>query len=271
MRTPERWRRLPAASRWGLVLFGLAFFGGTLAPWLAPFDPWASDGMPHTPPGLPHLLGTNDIGQDLLSEILYGLRLSLLVGLVAAGLSTAVGTVLGLFAGYRRGLADEVLMGLTDTFMLIPGLPLIVLLVAYVGAGFWSLVLVIGLIWWTGTARAVRASALQVREMPYIEAAQALGAGSARILLRHMLPNALPVVLARFVVAVPEAILTEAGLSFLGLGDPAQKSLGLTLHYAFLRGGLLNGQWWWYTFPILAIAVLVMGIALIGLGIERDS
>jgi peptide/nickel transport system permease protein len=254
--------------RAGMAGFLLLLVAGAGAPWLAPFDPWAPTVAGQTAPGWPHLLGTNDLGQDLLSEILYGLRLSLLVGLAAAGLSTAVGALVGIVAGTRGGWVDEVMMGVTDTFLLIPGLPLLIVLVAYLGSGFWNLILVIGLIWWTPTARAVRAAALQVRGMPYIEAARATGAGEVRVVLRHVLPNTLPVLGARFVVAVPEAVLTEAGLSFLGLGDPRFKSLGLTLHYAFTGGALLSGSWWWYTFPIAAITLLVCSVALLGLGLE---
>ena len=158
-------------------------------------------------------------------------------------------------------------MGVTDTLLLIPGLPLLIVLVAYVGAGFWNLILVIGLIWWTSTARAVRAAALQVATMPYIEAARAAGVSEGRILARHVLPNTLPVILARFVVAVPEAVLTEAGLSFLGLGDPRWKSLGLTLHHAFTGGALLSGAWWWYTFPVAAIGALTWSVAVVGLSL----
>ena len=244
-----------------LVLLG----AGLTAPWLAPFDPWAPTTAAQLQPGWPHVLGTNDLGQDLLSEMLYGLRLSLLVGLAAAGLSTAVGAVVGMVAGTRGGWVDEALMIVTDTVLLVPGLPLLIVLVAYLGAGFWNLILVIGLIWWTPTARAVRAAALQIRRMPYIEAARAIGASQTRIVRRHVLPNTVPVLAARFVIAVPEAVLTEAGLSFLGLGDPRYKSLGLTLHQAFAGGALLNGSWWWYTFPVAAITLLVCSVALLGL------
>ena len=254
-------------GRAGLAGFLLLLIAGVAAPWLAPFDPWAPSSAAQLQPGWPHLLGTNDLGQDLLSEMLYGLRLSLLVGLAAAGLSTALGALVGVVAGTRGGWVDEILMVVTDTVLLVPGLPLLIVLVAYVGAGFWNLILVIGLIWWTPTARAVRAAAWQIRSMPYIDAARATGASEPRIILRHVLPNTLPVLGARFVIAVPEAVLTEAGLSFLGLGDARYKSLGLTLHQAFTGGALLNGSWWWYTFPIAAIALLVCSVALLGLGL----
>lgn len=267
MGPPEGLRGGP--GRTGAALCAGLLAAGLLASRLTPFNPWAPSGAPLSAPAWPHLFGTNDLGQDLLSEVLYGLRLSLVVALAAAGLSTAIGAAVGVAAGYRRGWVDEVAMAVTDTLLLVPGLPLLIVVVAYIGPGFWNLIVVIGLIWWTPTARAVRAAALQVRQMPYIEAARASGAGEARILARHVLPNCLPVVLANFVVAVPDAVLTEAGLSFLGLGDPRWKSLGLTLHHAFAGGALLSGAWWWYAFPILAIALLVAAVALVGLGLER--
>ncbi len=259
-----------AESRLGAALLLAAIAGGLFAGWLAPHDPWAPSGRPYGSPSAAHLLGTNDIGQDILSEILYGVRVSLIVGLAAAGLATLIGTSIGMMAGYFRGPIDDCLMAITDTLMLVPALPLMIVLVAYTGPSFWSIAFVIGLIWWTGTARAVRAKALQVREMPFIEAAQAMGFGNLRVLLRHLLPNVLHVAVARFITAVPEAILTEAGLSFLGLGDPSEKSLGLILNHAFLRGGLLNGLWWWYTFPVLTIAFIALGVTLLGLGTERE-
>lgn len=263
--------RAISRGQFGACGCALLAIAGLAAPWLAPFDPWAPSALAQSAPGWPHVLGTNDLGQDLLSELLYGLRLSLLIGIAAATLSTVIGTLVGVVAGTMGGWVDEALMGLTDTLLLIPGLPLLILLVAYLGAGFWNLIFVIGLIWWTPTARAVRAGALQVRAMPYIEAARATGVGQARVVLRHVLPNTLPVVGARFVVAVPEAILTEAGLSFLGLGDPRFKSLGLTLHHAFSGGALLSGAWWWYVSPIAVISCLVACIALLGMSLEQSD
>ena len=241
------------------------------ANWIAPYNPWHPVGDPYAGPSWAHLLGTNDLGQDILSELIFGIRVSLLVGLAAAGVATALGTLIGLVSGYLRGPADELLMGITDTVMLIPGLPLLIVLITYTGPSFWGIAAVIGLVWWTETARAVRSRALQVSRMPFVEAARAVGMGRRRILWRHILPNTMPTVLARFVVAVPEAILTEAGLSFLGLGDPTAKSLGLMLNHAFARGGLINGLWWWYTFPVLAIAAIVLSVTLVGMGSEREA
>ena len=258
-------------TRVGAGLLLAALICGVFAGQLAPHDPWAPSGTPYEGPTGAHLLGTNDIGQDILSEILFGIRVSLLVGLAAAGLATFIGTCVGLAAGYFRGAVDEALMAVTETLMLVPGLPLMIVLVAYVGSSYWTMIAVIGLIWWTTTARAVRAKVMQVREMPYIEAARALGTPHFRILFRHALPNAMSVVLARFAISVPDAILTEAGLSFLGLGDPTMKSLGSMLNQAFTRGGLLNGLWWWYSFPVAAIAVVVLGVTLVSMGVEAGA
>ena len=268
MRPPQQAALVKARRYTALGLLAALLLAGSLAPWVAPYDPWTPVGSPFAPPGWPHLMGTNDLGQDLLSGVLHGLGPTLLVGLLAATLSIVLGTGVGLAAGYGGRAAEHALMGLTDTFMLIPGLPLMILLVAYVGSSLW-VVVVIGLLWWTSTARAVRAAVLQVRSTAYIEAARATGLGPWRIVLGHVLPNIWPVVLARFIEAVSEAILTEAGLSFLGLGDPASKSLGLMLHHAFLGGGLFNGYWWWYTFPVLGLGLVVACVTLVGLSLEE--
>ena len=253
-------RRLEATS--GVVLFlGLLVVAGGCR-WLAPFDPWLVTGDPLRPPDSVHWLGTNDLGQDVLSEVLFGMQVSLVVGMGAAGLSTLIGTLVGLAAESLRGTTDEVLMGVSDVLMVIPGLPLVIVLVAYTGPGTAAVILAIGLTWWPATARAVRAQAMLLREMPFVEAARASGLGEMRVMLQHILRNATPVVLARFAVALPDAILAEAGLSFLGLSDPSQKSLGMTVNYAFQGGAFLNGHWWWHAPAILAIALMVTSVTL---------
>lgn len=262
---------MSTAGRIGLACFALLAIAGLGAPWMAPHSPWSLVGPAQAAPNGTFPFGTNDLGQDLLSEVLYGLRLSLLVGIAAAGLSTAVGAFVGLLAGARGGWIDDALMGLTDTLLLIPGLPLLILLVAYLGAGFWNLILVIGLIWWTPTARAMRAVGAQVSAMDFVEAAYATGVPPRRVLLRHILPNTQPVLVARFVIAVPEAVLTEAGLSFLGLGDARFKSLGLTLSNAFSGGALWSGAWWWIAAPLAAITLLVASVGLVGLELDSEN
>jgi len=252
----------------GFILLSAFLTIAIFAPFIAPYDPW-EPGYPFLRPCLDHPFGTNDIGQDIFSELVYSARISLFVGFFAAFISMVIGTLIGLISGFFRGLVDEILMGLTDIFLLIPGLPLMIILAAYLSPSIWNIIFVIGILWWTSTARVVRSRVLQVRELPFIEASKALGANDMYIVFRHVLPNTLHVIFAKFVLAVAGAMLTEASLSFLGLGDPLQKSWGMMLNYAFSRGGFINGYWWWYLPPGLCISLAVLGFVLIGFGLEE--
>lgn len=263
-----RWKRNPLG--WfglGLLTMMLALALG--ANWLAPYDPARFSGKPFEPPSPLHLLGTNDIGQDILSELIFGARVSLLIGVLSALIAIGIGTTVGLLAGFYRGIVGTLLMRLVDVMLIIPVFPLMVLLAAYLGQSLWSLVAVIGLLGWARPARIIRAQALSLVEHDYVTAARAIGAHNARIVLRHVLPGVLSLALAQFVMAASGAILTEAGLSFLGLGDPTQKSWGSILYYAQARNAFLSGAWlWWVLPPGLMIAASVLGFALSGFALE---
>ena len=263
-------RRLSWPVLFGLLLLALFLLLAVFAPLFAPFDPW-EPGRPFLPPSGTHPFGTNDIGQDIFSELIYSTRISLFVGFFAAFVSVAIGTLVGLFSGYLRGAADEVLMGTTDIVLIIPALPLMIILAAHTSPSIWNIIIVIGALWWTSTARVVRSRVLQLREMPFVEAARSLGAGDGYIVFKHILPNTLQVILAKFILAVAGAMLTEASLSFLGLGDPLQKSWGMMLNYAFSRGGFINGYWWWYLPPGICISLAVLSFVLIGFGLEEQD
>ncbi len=263
-------RRLRRPVLFGLLLLALFLLLAVFAPLIAPFDPW-EPGRPFLPPSMTHPFGTNDIGQDIFSELIYSTRISLFVGFFAAFVSVAIGTLVGLFSGYLRGAADEVLMGTTDIVLIIPALPLMIILAAHTSPSIWNIIIVIGALWWTSTARVVRSRVLQLREMPFVEAARSLGAGDGYIVFKHILPNTLQVILAKFILAVAGAMLTEASLSFLGLGDPLQKSWGMMLNYAFSRGGFINGYWWWYLPPGICISLAVLSFVLIGFGLEEQD
>lgn len=254
----------------GLLLLALFLLLAVFAPLIAPYDPW-EPGRPFLTPSGTHPFGTNDIGQDIFSELIYSTRISLFVGFFAAFVSVAIGTLVGLFSGYLRGAADEVLMGTTDIVLIIPALPLMIILAAHTSPSIWNIIIVIGALWWTSTARVVRSRVLQLREMPFVEAARSLGAGDGYIVFKHILPNTLQVILAKFILAVAGAMLTEASLSFLGLGDPLQKSWGMMLNYAFSRGGFINGYWWWYLPPGICISLAVLSFVLIGFGLEEQD
>jgi peptide/nickel transport system ATP-binding protein len=254
-------RRLPGLA--SAAVLGLLFLAAVVPGLLVPIARGALD-HPYMAPGPGHLLGTDGIGQDLFTELVRAARISLGAALLASLVATSIGVFVGLAAGYLRGRWDEWLMRMTDVFLLLPGLPLIILLAAYLNSGLAGIALVIGLTAWPGTARVVRANVQQVRQHNFIRSAEAMGAGSISIMLRHILPNISPLVLAKGTLAAASAMVAEAGVSFLGLGDPHYRSWGSMLHDAFTNGGLLNGCYWWYLPPIVCISSMVLSLTLVG-------
>ena len=251
---------------WSLLAsFALA---AILAPWISPHDPKAMD-APMLLPSRSHPLGTNDIGQDILSELLHGARFSLLVGCLAAGFSSVIGVVLGVLAGYydRLGFA---IMRIVDIFLAVPRFPLIVFLAAFLRPGFWSLVLFFTAFGWTKTTRLVRSQVLTERYNGYVEAAVAVGADDIRILVHHLLPGTISVALVRFIVEFQHVILAESGLSFLGLGDPTVKSWGSIVRYAFEYPTVFISDVWvrWAAPPGLCITLVVLALTFIGFSLE---
>ena len=255
-------------SRLGTVMFLVFFILAVFAGWITPHDPWERFD-PYLPPNASHWLGTNDMGHDIFSELVYGTRVSLLVGFTAALLSTAAGVLIGLFSGYFKGIVDEILMGLTDIFLMIPRIPLIIILAAFLRPSVWIIALVIGCLWWTSTARVIRSKTLQVRETNFVLAAKSLGLSNRRIIFSEILPNILHVVFPKFMLTVASAMISEASLSFLGLGDPAVKSWGTMIYYSFMRGGMINGMWWWFLPPGMCITLIVLSIVMIGFSMEK--
>ena len=213
---------------WGLWVVTGVVLAAVLAPALAPADPTKTDfGALLQPPSRAHLLGTDDLGRDILSRVIYGARTSLLAGVIAVGLAVAVGVPLGLLSGYFRGRLDNVLMRVTDGMMAIPYFFLVLIVVAVFGSSFRNIVLVIGVTSWMVVARIVRSEVLRTRELDFVLAARALGASSTRILLRHILPHAVPSIIVAATLGVANAILLESALSYLGLGiQPPQASWG---------------------------------------------
>jgi len=240
-----------------------------LADRIAPYNPYELVGPPYTPPNEKFLLGTNDIGQDIFSEFIYGSRISLYVGLTVPILSSILGTILGVVAGYLGGYVDELIVGAVDIMLALPSLPLIIILAAYLGSSLNNIILVLAIFGWPGFTRIVRSQVLSLRERAYVEAAKAAGAGSFRIMFKHILPHVVPLVIANVVLSATSAILTEAGLSFLGLGDPVAKSWGQILRRAQVGHALHQGLWLWVFVPGLAIALLGAGFTLLGVAIEE--
>lgn len=254
----------------GIFLLSTLTLSALLAPLVAPFDPKLPVGVPFDRPSATHLLGTNDIGQDILSEMIWGTRVSLTVGVLAAFVATVLGATVGIVSGYFRGLTDTVLMRFVDVILSLPFLPLMILLAAFLGPSMFTIILVVGLVVWARPSRIIRSQVLSLAGREYITAARGIGAGHLRILTRHLVPGVGALMVVEFVQAAAGAILIESSLSFLGLGDPIQKSWGSILYYAQARSAFLSGAWvWWVIPPGAAITATVMGFALIAFSLER--
>ncbi len=267
--TPRR-HGLGAAGWAGVLLLGVLASAAVLAPLVSPHNPEEIVADPFLTPGRAHLLGTNDIGQDILSELIYGARISLTIGFVAAALAIGIGTTVGIVAGFFGGWAEAVLMRTVDLVLVIPFLPLMILLAAYLGPSYWNIIIVIGVLVWARPARVIRSQVLLVKSLDYVEAARALGGRPVRVMVRHVLPAVLPIALAQFILAASNAILIEASLAFLGLGDPTAKSWGMVLYYAQVRNAFLSGAWvWWVLPPGLLITAATLGFAFTGFALEE--
>lgn len=262
-----RFRRNKMAMA-GLALVAAMFVVSLAAPWLAPYDPGQIDLQAALlPPSAAHPLGTDPLGRDVLSRIIYGSRVSLKVGFVAVGLATLIGLFIGSLAGFYGGWVDFWLMRLVDLMLCFPSFFLILAVIALLEPSIWNIMVVIGLTNWMGVARLVRAEFLSLREREFVVAARALGASDFRVMVRHMLPNALAPVMVSATLGVAGAILTESALSFLGLGvQPPTPSWG-----NILTAGKDNIEiaWWLSLFPGLAILITVMSYNLLGEGIRE--
>jgi len=252
--------RSGAALRIGMALIAPALLAAILAPIMAPGDPFASADAPFLRPSSAHPFGTDDLGRDVLVAVIFGARTSLIVGVAVAGLALVFGFTVGAIAGFSRAWIDDVLMRMTEFFQVVPRFFLAILVLALFGNTLPNLVLVLALTSWGGLARIVRAEVLSLRERDFVRAARALGATPARILLRHILPNAVQSVLPVGALVASSAILAEAGMSYLGLGDPNLVSWGYLLNNA---QRFLYQAWWMSLFPGLAIVMTILGLGLI--------
>jgi peptide/nickel transport system permease protein len=217
------------------------------------------------------LLGTDFAGADVYTQVIYGARISLLVGLLSAGIGIGLGLVVGLLAGFLGRFVDEVLMRFTDMMLVIPGLPLLIVLVAVLGPNIWNLIIVIGFLGWMGFARIVRSQVLTIRERPFVEAARASGAGTGRIIVKHIFPNLVSLTYVNLALTVPGAILSESALAFLGLSDPSVTSWGHMFQNLQTSGDLVKfpPAWWWVLPPGLGIALVSLSFILIGYALDE--
>jgi peptide/nickel transport system permease protein len=232
--------------------------------YLAPLPPtW----MVSVPSGNTYWLGTDNQGRDLYSQWMWGTRVALTVGLLAAFFSISIGVIVGLVSGYSGGKTDSVLMRFTDVILVLPGLPLVIILAAVLGAGIWNIILVISIVGWPGTARVIRSEVLSLKERPFIDSARVTGASNIRIMFKHIAPNVLPLAFLYMTFAVSGAILTEAALSFIGLGDVNTPSWGQMLQ--LIQQSNVLGSWWWLMPPGIGITFLSLAFYLIGRGYEQ--
>ncbi len=263
-------------NRMGLVGFVLLIsvvLMAVFAPILAPYDPYAPVKVKiddiYAPPSPAHPLGTDDAGKDVLSNFIYGSRVSLTVGFFAAFISMAIGGLIGVTAGFYGGRTETVLMRFTDIMLVIPDLPLIVVIVALTKPALANIIFVIGILGWTSAARIVRSQTLSVKQRKFVLRARAVGAGNPHIIRHHILPLVMPLLVVNAVLAISLAVLNESALSFLGLSDPTRISWGQMLNYAFTRGAMSAGAWWVLVPPGLGIVWVVLALTLLGQGLER--
>jgi peptide/nickel transport system permease protein len=256
----------------GALMLSVVVVVAVFAPWLAPYNPrervQVEPGDILAPPDAEHWLGRDDAGKDVLSLLIYGARVSLLVGFTASFMSMIIGTTVGLVAGYHGGRLGNGLMRFVDFLMVIPDLPLMLVIIAVMGRGLLNIILVIGLLGWTYTARLVRSQVLSVKERQFVLRARAVGASSTRIILRHILPQVLPLIIAQAVLDISVAILEESSLAFLGLGDPTLISWGTMLNFAFERA--ISAQAWWFLLPP-GFAIVWVSLSLILIGNTLDQ
>jgi peptide/nickel transport system permease protein len=259
-------------ARIGIVLLVLFILMAVLAPLIAPHSPSSTDFTPYQNPSSTNWFGTTGNGQDVFSQVVYGARVSLLVGLVAGAAATLVAVTIGLVAGYRPGVVDEVLSFFTNLALVIPGLPLMIILAAYVpNRSVWTIVIVVALTSWATGARVIRSQATSIRERDFVTSSVFSGEGLFRIVFREILPNMTSLVAASFFGAATAAVMAEASLEFLGLGNPNTVSWGTILYYAQQQNALLTGQWVLVFAPGLMIALLAVSFTLVNFGVDALS
>lgn len=252
-----------------VVIIILAIFADAIAP----YNPRSYAGIQssdiYKPPSAAHWFGTDDAGKDVFSSFMFGARNSLIVGFFAAFISIFIGGTFGIIAGFYGGRVENLIMRFTDTMLVIPDLPLIVVFVALTKPSLWNIILVIGLLGWTTTARIVRSQTLAVKSRKFVLRARAIGAGNGHIIVHHILPLVMPILVVNAILVISLAILSESTLAFLGLSDPLAISWGQMLNFAFGRGAMSVGAWWALVVPGFGIVWVVLGLTLLGNGLEQ--
>jgi len=249
----------------GLAVLSSCFAVALLAPFISPYGPFEWAGGLFLPPSARYPFGTDNMGRDVLSGVIWGFRISLLFGLGVAGISLVIGVILGAIAGYFGGLVDDFLSRVFEIYMMIPAIFLIIMITAIFGADIFRTMIVVGLTVWPSNAKITRAQVLTLKSRAFVQASIGSGMSHLQIIYTHILPNGIQPVIVNSTLQMASAIITEAGLSFLGLGDPNQRSWGQMLYYAQLS---VKTAWWMAVFPGIAIVVLVVAFNLVGEGIS---
>ncbi|SHH85267.1 ABC transporter permease [Sporanaerobacter acetigenes] len=249
----------------------LLIFMAIFSPYVCSHPYNLPSGSPFEPPNGVHWFGTDDLGMDLFSQICYGARISLLVGISAALIAGIGGGILGILAGYYGGIIDKIIMRIVDIMIVLPDLPMMIILGAFFGPSIKNIIFVLAFFSWTGPARIVRSKVLSMKKENYILVAESYGAGFGYLLFKHFIPEILPILMVTIIKLTSKAIVAEAGLAFLGLGDPTSKSWGLILNHAInFRGIYFTDFWkWWVMAPLIAIIFLVLSIAIISRDLEK--
>jgi peptide/nickel transport system permease protein len=260
-------------SRIGLLMVAFVVVVAGIAPWISASDPNAFNILAiRQTPSWNHLFGTTDQGSDIFSQVVVGARRSLLLGVVAAALATGIAAVLGITAAYMGGIVDDVVNFLINIFLTIPAIPLLIVISGYLNSrGMWTMAGVLAAVLWAFEARILRAQALSLKNLDFIQAAKATGESTKRVVFGELMPNMISRIAAAFVLVFYIALLTDAGLEFLGLGDASKTSWGVTLYWAQTNSTVLQGEWWPFFFPGAALAFTVLGLVLILTGIDEVS
>ena len=260
-------------SRFGLTLIGFMLLIAVIAPWVSVNNPTDFNILAtRQAPSWNHLFGTTDQGSDIFSQVMLGTRRSLMLGFAAAVLATVLATTLGLLAAYCGGVVDEVINFLTNIFLVVPTIPLLIVISSYLKArGMTTMILVLGLTLWAFEARILRGQALSLKNRDFIHSAKTSGESTWRIVFGELMPNMISRIAAAFVLVFYIALLVDAGLEFLGLGDSAHVSWGMVLYWAQTNSTVLQGEWWPFLFPGLALVLTVVGLVFLLAGIDELS
>ncbi|MCJ7832484.1 MAG: ABC transporter permease [Actinobacteria bacterium] len=254
----------------GLIIMGTLVFLGTFGPMLARYPADRASGGLSQAPSTAHWLGTDDAGKDRVSMILTGIRTSMIVGIAGGLVSIVIGGTAGILAGYLGGKTDAAVMRTADFFLVVPEVVLALVLISIFEPGMGVIIIVIGLLLWAGNARVLRAQTKSIRERVYVKRARSIGATNSRILLRHIVPQTAPLIVANGVLAIAVAVFLETAISFLGLGDPATISLGKLIENAFDASAAIRGLWWMLIPPGVVVTLMILGCTLFGQALEDE-